>query len=332
MKKRRHSEATDSSDPIRPKRQKSQTKFVEPVSSDSSGNSPNPKLAKHTTAKPKHKNSKADQSVGSADRKKSGRPAKGEIKKKPDLMNENLDEESDDNEDSTWNDRKRNENGFQSKSRSQSPLEDSDLDSVNGQDTPLDLNEKKSKKKQQNRGEKNVSESLIKSEDIKEETQKTKTLHDILFDGSILKKPKKKVRIDETESLKVKREMAECETHFSTKELPAKIIKSKSNKNLTEDVKVSPLTVEGVKSETKSSYKGNTTQQKSQDHSGTYNFPDNIGKFETSDSSDMEDLNITLKNLSQVKKARPETRKYNWHIKQFTLSILIMLINTYFSY
>lgn len=65
------------------------------------------------------------------------------------------------------------------------------------------------------------------------------------------KKAKKKVRIDETESLKVKKEMAEAETHFSAKELPAKIIKSKLNKNLTEEVKVSPLTIQGIKKEKK---------------------------------------------------------------------------------
>ncbi|XP_050314421.1 nucleolar transcription factor 1-A-like [Anthonomus grandis grandis] len=54
----------------------------------------------------------------------------------------------------------------------------------------------------------------------------------------LLKKIKKKVRIDETESLKYKREIAESEHHFTKKELPAKIIKSKLNKNLTEEVKV----------------------------------------------------------------------------------------------
>lgn len=314
MKRRRHSEVADSSsDPIRPKRQKPQTKLVEPVSSgsDTSGNFQNTKLPKHSTAKPKHKNNKAEQSVGPTERRKPGRPKKGDIKKKSDLVNESLDEETDDNEDLLWKDHKINENGFQSKSRSQSPPEVSDLNSVNGQDAPPDLNEKKSKKRPQNHGEKNVAESSNNAEHIQEETQKTKTLHDILFDGSVLKKPKKKVRIDETESLKVKKEMAECETHFSTKELPAKIIKSKSNKNLTEDVKVSPLTVEGGKSEAKSVHKGHTTQQKSQDHSGkqTYSFPDNVGKYDSSDSSDMEELNITLKNLTQVKKARPKTRK-----------------------
>lgn len=312
MKRRRHSEAVDSSsDPVRPKRQKPQTKFVEAVSSDSSGNSQNSQLRKHTNAKPKHKNNKADHPVSPTERKKPGRPTKGNIKKKSDLMNESLDEETGGNEDLIWKDYTINENGFQTKSRSQSPVALNDLNSVNGQDTLLDLNEKKSKKKPQNRGEKNVSESSNNSEHLQEETQKTKTLHDILFDGNILKKPKKKVRIDETESLKVKREMAECETHFSTKQLPAKIIKSKSNKNLTEDVKVSPLTVDGIKSEAKGSHKSHTTQQKSHDHSGkqTYSFPDNVGKTESSDSSDMEELNITLKNLSQVKKARPKTRK-----------------------
>lgn len=65
------------------------------------------------------------------------------------------------------------------------------------------------------------------------------------------KKTKKKVRIDETESLKIKKELAEAEPHFSAKELPAKIIKSKLNKNLTEEVKVSPLTVQNIKKERK---------------------------------------------------------------------------------
>ncbi|XP_066158008.1 nucleolar transcription factor 1-B-like [Euwallacea fornicatus] len=55
------------------------------------------------------------------------------------------------------------------------------------------------------------------------------------------KRAKKKVRIDETESLKIKKELSESESHFSSRELPAKIIKSKLNKNLTEEVKLSPL-------------------------------------------------------------------------------------------
>ncbi|CAG9760202.1 unnamed protein product [Ceutorhynchus assimilis] len=51
------------------------------------------------------------------------------------------------------------------------------------------------------------------------------------------KKPKKRVGIDESEALRVKKQLASG-VHFSAKDLPAKIIKSKSNKNLFQEVKV----------------------------------------------------------------------------------------------
>ncbi|XP_030748512.1 nucleolar transcription factor 1-like [Sitophilus oryzae] len=88
-------------------------------------------------------------------------------------------------------------------------------------------------------------DKLVKSDiNINRNGQSVDDIQDVEMESQLPKKTKKKVRIDETESLKIKKEMADTEPHFSTKELPAKIIKSKMNKALTEDVKVSPVTVQ----------------------------------------------------------------------------------------
>lgn len=97
-----------------------------------------------------------------------------------------------------------------------------------------------------------VKQGVLKTPNKKKQVQNILPRDNLTNDTEIIpKKTKKKVRIDETESLKIKKELAEAEPHFSAKELPAKIIKSKLNKNLTEEVKVSPLTVQNIKKERK---------------------------------------------------------------------------------
>ncbi|XP_076262307.1 uncharacterized protein LOC143197624 [Rhynchophorus ferrugineus] len=191
-------------------------------------------------------------------------------------------------------------------------------------DTKKQNKKENQKKKMTDQNKKPSSLKGNKTKDSQEQISseiRTGPIHSTTTES--VKKTKKKVRIDETESLKIKKEMADTEPHFSAKQLPAKIIKSKMNKALTEDVKVSPVTVQSPATNRTENTEDEITAEESNIN---FNGTKVVDDTSTTEDSDLEVFYINKQAENEARKKGSPSKKHCIYMPKEDQDILVQRI------